>query len=378
MATEQLPLHSQGVHAYQFDEEANDYAFNGPLVSGDFDGLVVGASSARFALPSDFDSSGAIASATLNLHARSPTSGDHKHRIRVLASSSQVLPTTGTGVLAASGGSEEKTIGEGTFSPVLDYVLTGSFATYNVDIAAMLNQARTAGYLDGGYVVLLIQPVSYDTDEHFLSRGLGESNEPTIDLEYVAIGDTDPGGGGGIVVDPDLDGSGEAEHGGSGGIIGVPTLVGIGATGHYGSGGIDAIGSLDGIGQSVAGGSGEIDAGCVISGVGYAVHSGMSGIDAVGTIEGIGQTPIVLEEAEGIGHILGASSIEGIGYTDHYGAASITAVGSLVGVGGSVSGGSGSIAAVATLVGIGEMPEITYRRKRTLFAADLFPTDLFA
>ena len=193
MATATLTLHSQAVYTYN-GADGNGLTTTGTLRSGDWEfnaNATIAATALRFALPSDFDGSETITSAVLNLNAitgvpqTSAGYGSHKSRIRILAESSQVLPTTGSSVSSALGGSEEKTIGEGTYSPVLDYLVTTSYAVKVINIEPMLTQARLAGRLDGGFVVVLIQPVSYDEANYLDAHGSGQGTPPTIDIVYV-------------------------------------------------------------------------------------------------------------------------------------------------------------------------------------------------
>lgn len=183
MTTAQLALDSQAVAA-----GADDFLTEGYLFSGDSGGT--GGSAIRFALPAGWDGGETISSAKLKLYAQtSPFSfgTDHKSRVRVLSSSSQDLPTTNTGVEEATGGIEEKTIGSGTYTPSLDYTVSGTLAWVSIDIAAMLTEAQNAGRLSGGWVVILIQRVSADFDTTLRAEGLTQDNEPTIDLDYTDL-----------------------------------------------------------------------------------------------------------------------------------------------------------------------------------------------
>lgn len=192
MPTAELTLQSQAVAAY---DGGDDLATSGALVSGWYDGVIINASAMRFALPSGFDGSESIASATLNLFILHFSDGylKHRHRISILAASSQVLPSTGAGVRTATGGSDSKTIGVGTYSPALNYTVGTTAAWVAIDITDAMIAAQAASRLNGGHVVVLLQGL--DADEltfgeypdllvYLDADGIGETNPATIDITY--------------------------------------------------------------------------------------------------------------------------------------------------------------------------------------------------
>ncbi len=195
MPTESVNLQTQIVVAYN---GADDLASNGPVVSGDYDYMLISGGSAaamRFPLPEDFDDSSTITNAKLTINVRRYDSSespvdpeipntDQRHELGILASSSQVLPTTVSGVQSAAMGTDIKTIGYGTYSPALDYSTNTTFTSLDVDLTDALEEARSAGRLAGTHVVVLFQPVNYYGSAYLAIKGITESPIPTLELTW--------------------------------------------------------------------------------------------------------------------------------------------------------------------------------------------------
>jgi hypothetical protein len=180
MPTEELTLHSQATIA-------NGGLFAvGTIFSGDPDAS--GAAAAlRFALPSGFDNTQRVVGATLNLYAsRSSASDEQRHQVGVLNSSSQVLPMTEAGVENAAIVSPVRMIGFGTFDPAINVEVPTSDSFIEIDLLLSFEAADNAGLLDGGFVVVLIQPLDFGSLVWISAAGLTQTNPPTIDFEYDA------------------------------------------------------------------------------------------------------------------------------------------------------------------------------------------------
>lgn len=137
----------------------------------------------RFKLPNDFDASADVASATLNLWA---TASPGNYRIYVAASSnpSQTLPANGTEMFSAGTMTAVKYLGTATSSPAPDYVLGGSYAPVSIDVKAMVNEARAAGYLAGGYIAFISSNSGVGSSQIINAHGIGQANPPTLSLNY--------------------------------------------------------------------------------------------------------------------------------------------------------------------------------------------------
>jgi hypothetical protein len=186
MPSATLDLISQGVHSYDGD---NDIAISGPLWSGDADLTVISASAIRFLLPNQYLEQ-QITAATLTIRVRRGVPNQsvetflQKHKIGILASATQNIPATGAAINSLALTSAIKTIGEGTFSPALDYSITDVYSVIEIDITAMLDEARTNGYLGGEHVVVVIQPVSYESANYLEATGIGDVNEPSLSMTW--------------------------------------------------------------------------------------------------------------------------------------------------------------------------------------------------
>lgn len=197
MPTESVNLQSQIVVAYN---GTDDLATNGPVVSGDYDYMLISGGSAsamRFPLPEDFNDSATITNAKLTINIRRYDSSespvdpeipntDQRHELGILAASSQVLPTTVGGVQSAAMGTDVKTIGYGTYSPALDYSTNTSFTSLDVDLTDAMEEARIAGRLAGTHVVVLFQPVNYYGSAYLAIKGITESPIPTFELTWIS------------------------------------------------------------------------------------------------------------------------------------------------------------------------------------------------
>lgn len=186
MPSATLDLVSQGVHSY---DGGNDLATTGPLWSGDVDLTIISASAIRFLLPNQYAGQ-QITAATLTIRVRRGTPGQsvetflQKHKIGILASTTQSIPTTGSAINSLSITSAIKTIGEGTFSPILDYEITDVYSVVTIDITDMMIEARNANYLDGEHVVVVIQPVSYESANYIEANGIDDVNEPSLSMTW--------------------------------------------------------------------------------------------------------------------------------------------------------------------------------------------------
>jgi len=187
MASEELTLHSQAVRYFN---GGDNRVTTGTLFAGDtgsFPGFET-ASAMRFQLPDDFGGGETINEATLNIRAFVDDGMGHgdgiKVRLRILADTDQSLPATADGIRDASGGSQQKTIGWGTYSPAIDYVLTTTPATTAIDLTAAFSEAASDGRLSGGWVVVLMQAMDYGEYVGVQVSGIGTADEPTIDLNY--------------------------------------------------------------------------------------------------------------------------------------------------------------------------------------------------
>lgn len=194
MSSAQLTLHSQAVRAY---DGVNDLASSGPLWSGEADSVSVSASAVRFQLPPDFDHNAPIGAATLNIFVRrfdgtyeDPATAQQRHAIGILAATNQELPTTGAAVSSAPRGTEQRTIGVGTYSPALDHTAGTAYAWVAIDLTAAMLQAQSAGRLGGGYVVVLVQPLNYEPGAYLTAHGSGNTSPATLDLTYTAVSPT--------------------------------------------------------------------------------------------------------------------------------------------------------------------------------------------
>jgi len=185
MDTAELTLHSQATVTN------GGLASSGVIYSGDPDAS--GAAAAlRFAMPADFDETKKVFSATLNLYVKRTDSSettDQQHSVAVMSAFDQNLPTTEAGVKNATQQSPIRTLGFGTYSPALDHELSTSFQWIAINLSGSFEAADDAGMLDDGFVVLLIQPIDFESLGFISADGLGDANPPTIDLEY----DDDPG-----------------------------------------------------------------------------------------------------------------------------------------------------------------------------------------
>lgn len=183
-----LNLSSQAVAVY---DGGDDFATSGPLVSGDFDAMMVESHSAmRFELPEGFDpGTDLVTSAVLSIWGRrkdseeEPTAGQ-RHQVGILASGSQTLPTTKAGVQSAAVGTVVRTIGTGSYSPALDETVGTAFGWVTIDLTAAMEEARESARLSGGWVVVLVKPLNYEFGAHVEAQGLTQANLPTISFDW--------------------------------------------------------------------------------------------------------------------------------------------------------------------------------------------------
>jgi len=195
MPTESVNLQTQIVVAYN---GTDDLATSGPIVSGDYDFYLVSGGSAsalRFPLPEDFESSNTITNAKLTISVKRSDSPEspadpevpntsQRHEFGVLASSSQVLPTTAAGVQSAAMGTEVKTIGFGTYSPALDHSTNTTFTSTEINLTDALEEARVAGRLAGTHIVILFQPVDNYGGAYLQVKGLTETPLPALEITW--------------------------------------------------------------------------------------------------------------------------------------------------------------------------------------------------
>jgi hypothetical protein len=166
---------------------ANDVSFTGNPSS----------SAMRFPLPLDVPwntSAVTINSAVLTIRGRvvelfPGATGDSNNRISILNSSSQVLPTTAAGVSSAVALSTQKTIGTNAYASSgysLDYTLTTSFASVDIDIKTIFEAAQSAGILTSSSdkLVILLQPIAYTAYGGIEVDGLTQTAPCSIALDY--------------------------------------------------------------------------------------------------------------------------------------------------------------------------------------------------
>lgn len=189
MAIVNVPAHS----SVATQDEGNDY--NGAVRAGD-DGMRA-ASAIRFQLPSDFFLVETTEAASLRLYCRSVNVADsHRIRIGVPASSSQVLPSDLSTTMGLTLGSYTRTLGNGSYSPPLDYFLTGTNAFVDIDVLDMLVEARVAGRLSSGYILFVVRPDPF-VSAYMYADGAMQTNPPELVLDYFSFSPP-PGGGIGI------------------------------------------------------------------------------------------------------------------------------------------------------------------------------------
>lgn len=177
MTTESLSLESQ-IAAKDEGETTSGVIWSGK------DDMMNAASAIRFELPDDFVGAGYKESVVLNLYCRTDVMfEDYRIRIGVPATSSQVLPGNLGAITSQSVGSEAKMIGNGTFSPALDHTVGMSYGWVAIDVTEMIVEAIAAGRLSSDYVVFTFVPTA-SFDAYWTAHGIGNTNPPTLDLEY--------------------------------------------------------------------------------------------------------------------------------------------------------------------------------------------------
>lgn len=139
----------------------------------------------RFELPSDFDSAMDVAAATLNLYATA-SAGNYRVYLAALDSPTQTLPADNSEMFNAGALTAVKYLGTSSSSPAPDYALSGSYATVAIDVKAMVNEVRAAGYLSGGYVAFIVSNSGVSSSQIINAHGIGQANPPTLDLDYAS------------------------------------------------------------------------------------------------------------------------------------------------------------------------------------------------
>lgn len=177
MAVTQQPLHSQ----VAAKDEGENYA---SVIWAGKDDMLNAASAIRFELPADFVDSGIIESVVLNLYCKTQVMYEsYRIRIGIPATTSQTLPANIGAITSQTVGGQTKTLGNGTFSPPLDHTVGLTDVWVAVDVTDMIIEAIAAGRLVSDYVVFTFVPTSV-YDAYWTAHGLGDTNPPTLDLEY--------------------------------------------------------------------------------------------------------------------------------------------------------------------------------------------------
>ncbi len=143
----------------------------------------------RFALPGDFDSGDTLNEAILNLRSFVDPGfgGSVRAKVSVLAATPQTLPSTESTILSAAGGSSFKSIGNVSSGDPVDYVIPeNTYTAIAVDITAAVAEAMSAARLSDGYIVILVQAISYSSYRCVIADGIGQTSPPTLYLDYAS------------------------------------------------------------------------------------------------------------------------------------------------------------------------------------------------
>lgn len=179
MATTTLSIHSQAA------QRQDGFYTSGQLLAGTGSLWEELRWAIRFELPGDFDSAMDVAAATLHLYATA-SAGNYRVYLAALDSPTQTLPANNSEMFAAGALESVKYLGTSTSSPAPDYVLSASYASVEVDVKAMVNEARAAGYLSGGYVAFIVSNSGVAASQIINAHGIGQANPPTLYLDYAS------------------------------------------------------------------------------------------------------------------------------------------------------------------------------------------------